>query len=124
MNESWTGKRALIVDDASITRTMLNRFLTEDGFACQEAATEEEAIRIFHTERPDLVTLDIHMDKLSGMGVLQVLLRIDPAVRVVIVSSETDKHIVAEVLRLGAKSFVPKPFAREELTGAISRAFA
>lgn len=124
MEDATRRKRALVVDDASITRTMLCKMLAAQGFACIEAATGEDAIKIYNTEHPELVVLDIHIDRISGMGVLQVILRLDPQARVVIVSSESDRQIIDELMRIGAKAFVPKPFQPETLTDAIARALA
>src|SRR5579863_5729403 len=83
--------RILIADDASTTRVLLRKLFEQHGYECIEARNGEEAVKIFHAQRPDLITLDIHMDELSGMAVLQVLLKIDPKVRVVVITSETEK---------------------------------
>jgi two-component system chemotaxis response regulator CheY len=89
---------------------------------CTEARNGEEAVKLYHTQRPDLVTLDIHMDQLSGMGVVQVLLKIDPTARIVVVTSETEKRILDELLRMGVKDVVNKPFESERLYDAIAHA--
>lgn len=115
-------KRVLIVDDASITRSILRKILSGAGFDCIEASSGEEALRVYNAERPDVVTLDIHMDRLSGMGVLQVLLKLDPNARVVVVSSEGDRAIIDQLKQLGIKSFVPKPYEPDALTNAVVHA--
>lgn len=122
MSEPSNGKRILIIDDASGTRALLGKLLKNQGFECSEAASGEEAVKLYHAQRPDLVTLDIHMDKLSGMGVVQVLLKIDPKARIVIVTSETEKRFLDELLRMGAKDVVNKPFQTERLYEAIANA--
>jgi two-component system, chemotaxis family, chemotaxis protein CheY len=115
-------KRILIIDDASTTRVLLRRLLEKQGFLCSEASSGEEAVKIYHTQRPDLVTLDIHMDKLSGMGVVQVLLKLDPQARIVIITSETERRITDELLRMGAKEIVNKPFESDRLYDAVAHA--
>ena len=62
------------------------------------------------------------MDQLSGMGVVQVLLKIDPSARIVVVTSETEKRILDELLRMGVKDVVNKPFESERLYEAITNA--
>jgi two-component system, chemotaxis family, chemotaxis protein CheY len=116
-------KRVLIVDDSSSTRLILNKIISAQGFECTEAATGDEAIKAYNTDRPALVMLDIHIDNLSGMGVLQVIRSIDPDARVIVVSNESDKNIIDKMISLGARAFVPKPFEPEILKDAISRAF-
>lgn len=116
------GKRVLIVDDATTTRVLLRKLLDKQGFECTEAASGEAAVKAFHAQRPDLVTLDIHMEQLSGMGVVQVLLKIDPKARIVIVTSETEKRILDELYRMGVKEVVNKPFQPEQFYDAIAHA--
>lgn len=113
-------KPVLIVEDATIIRTMLKNIFAAQGFACLEASSGDEAIKLYNTERPDLVTLDIHIDRLSGLSVLQVLRNLDPSVRVIVISVEPDRHIIEEVIRQGAKAFVAKPFEPEVLQEAIA----
>lgn len=115
-------KRILIVDDASTTRVLLRKLLDAQGFECAEAASGEEAVKAYHAQRPDLVTLDIHMDELSGMGVVQVLLKIDPKVRIVVITSETEKRIIDQLLRMGVKEVVNKPFQSDRFHEAIAHA--
>lgn len=122
MPEPSSRKRILIVDDASTTRALLRKLLEAQGFDCIEAASGEAAIRMYHAERPDLVTLDIYMEELSGMGVVQVLLRLDPKARLVIVTSETEKRITDELLRMGVKDVIQKPFQAEQFREAIEHA--
>lgn len=122
MTEGSSGKRILIIDDATTTRVLLQKLLSKQGFLCTEASSGEQAVKLFHAQRPDLVTLDIHMDKLSGMGVVQVLLKIDPSARIVVVTSETEKRILDELLRMGVKDVVNKPFESERLYDAIAHA--
>ena len=122
MIQTAAGKRVLIADDASTTRALLRKLLEKQGFVCLEAASGEEAVKIFHEQRPDLVTLDIHMDKLSGMSVVQVMLTIDPKTRIVIVTSDTEKRILDQLLRMGVKDVVNKPFESERLYDAIAHA--
>ncbi|MGA3037463.1 MAG: response regulator [Vulcanimicrobiaceae bacterium] len=122
MTETPGVKRILIIDDASTTRLLLQKLLSKQGYLCTEARNGEEAVKLFHTQRPDLVTLDIHMDQLSGMGVVQVLLKIDPTAKIVVVTSETEKRILDELLRMGVKDVVNKPFESDRLYDAIAHA--
>ena len=66
--------------------------------------------------------MDVFLDKISGVGALQVILRLDPQARVVIVSSESDRKIIDELYKIGAKAFVAKPFAPEALADAVALA--
>ena len=123
MSETPSGaQRVLIVDDASTTRVLLRKLLEAKGFQCIDAASGEEAVKIFHTQRPDLILLDIHMDKLSGMAVVQVILQIDPKARIVMVTSDSEQRIIDQLFRMGVKEVVNKPFQSEKLYDAIAHA--
>ena len=115
-------QRVLIVDDASTTRALLRKLLEAQGFECIDAASGEEAVKVYHAQRPDLILLDIHMDKLSGMAVVQVIFKIDPKARIVMVTSDSEKRITDELLRMGVKEVVYKPFQSEKLYDAIAHA--
>lgn len=122
MTESPGVKRILIIDDASTTRMLLQKLLSKQGYMCMEAPNGEAAVKLYYAQRPDLVTLDIHMDQLSGMSVVQVLLKLDPSARIVVVTSETEKRILDELLRMGVKDVVNKPFESDRLYEAIATA--
>lgn len=124
MSETPGIKRILIIDDASTTRVLLQKLLSKQGYLCTEARNGEEAVKLYYAQRPDLVTLDIHMDQLSGMSVVQVLLKLDPTARIVVVTSETEKRILDELLRMGVKDVVNKPFESERLYEAIEHALS
>lgn len=119
-----TGKRVLVVDDAPTTRTILRKILTNHGYAVIEAQNGEEAIRVYHAERPDLVTMDVHMEKVSGLGAMQVILKLDPEARIIICSSEESRTYVNEALRLGAKAYIGKPFNVETVMTALAKALS
>jgi len=123
MAEPQGRKRVLIVEDASIIRAMLNKTFAAQGFDCIEVTRGEDAIKAYRDSKPDLVTLDIHMEGLSGMSVLQVLRTIDPNARIIIVSVDGDRVFIEEAIRQGAKAFVVKPFQPEALVEAVARAF-
>jgi len=118
------GKRALVVDDVGTTRAILRKILTEQGYEVIEAESGEDAIKVYHTQRPDLVTMDIHMGKVSGLGAVQVIFKINPEARIIAVSSEHSQNYIAEALRMGVKAYIKKPFTSEQVLEAIAKAWA
>jgi two-component system, chemotaxis family, chemotaxis protein CheY len=121
---SSNGKRVLVVDDAPTTRAILRRILTSHGYEVIEAQSGEDAIRLYHEQRPDVVTMDLHMDKISGLGATQVILKLDPDARIIVCSSEESPRYKAESLRIGAKAYISKPFNVQDVLEALARAFA
>lgn len=104
--------RVLIADDSALMRQKLRQIVEADPEleVAGVARDGEDAIVKARELRPDVVSLDINMPKLDGVGVLQMIMseRICP---VVMVSSLTQKGAVTtfECLELGAFDFVSKP---------------
>jgi len=102
----------LLVDDEDVVRalggTMLERFgykviLAEDGMQAVDIYKSEK-------ERISLVILDVTMPKKSGRETMMDLLQLNPNIRVVISSGFDRSGPVEELLKLGAKGFVQKPY--------------
>lgn len=118
-----SSKRALLVDDSPYILRTLAAILTERG--CEvvgQAGNGLEAVRLYRELKPDFVTLDLVMPQMGGMQTLQLLKRIDPNAKVIIVSSMTDQSKIVECIRLGALHYVLKPFD-EEAVDAMLRKF-
>jgi two-component system chemotaxis response regulator CheY len=116
------GKRILVVDDVGTTRAILRKIFTEQGYDVIEAESGEDAIRLYHAHRPFAVTMDIHMAKVSGLGAIQVIVKLDPQARIIACSSEFDPNYVQETMRIGAKAYIAKPFTSESVLAALQKA--
>jgi two-component system chemotaxis response regulator CheY len=117
-------RTVMIVEDVATTRAVLKRILEKDGFAVVEVEDGEAAIRSYQTVKPDVVVMDVHMHQLSGVGAMQVMLRLDPNARVVMCSSDTDPAFIAETKKIGARAYLRKPFEPEAVNQAITDALA
>lgn len=104
--------RVLVVDDSAFMRQMIGRLLTEAplfevvGSARDGVEAVEMAVRL----RPDVITLDVEMPRLDGLGALRQLMKACPT-PVVMVSSLTRAHAEPTIRALiaGAVDFVTKP---------------
>ena len=115
-----TSKKLMIVDDSSIIRRIIRRYVDEYNLdIVGEASNGEAAVELFIKERPDIVTMDIVMPKLDGLSVIKKLVEIDPAVKIIAITSLADKSTGIQAIRLGAKSYVTKPFSPEKLQTAL-----
>jgi two-component system chemotaxis response regulator CheB len=116
---------ALVVDDSALYRQMVRNVLERIGGieVVGTAADGEEAVRKAHSLRPEIVTLDVTMPRLDGIGVLREFRRTGVKARVIMVSSLTGEGAPATVDALleGAHHYVLKPagldahLAREQL---------
>ena len=119
---------ALIVDDSDATRTLLRRRL--EAIGCNvigEAANAWDALRIFQTKKPQLVTLDVMMPAVRGLDAKSLLARIRveaPEVVVFVVSSLSRRMQAQEFLNAGAADYLQKPFVNfEELSRQLRKYF-
>ncbi len=119
------GKRILIADDAVFIRMMLRDMLIKGGFdVCGEAANGQEAVELYKELKPDLVTLDITMPVLDGMGALKEIRAIDPKAKVIICSAMGQKKFVLDAIQAGASDFIVKPFQPSKIFETLRRVLA
>jgi two-component system, chemotaxis family, chemotaxis protein CheY len=118
------GRRALVVDDTAVMRVIVGRILREAHYDVVEASNGAEAIQAYFREKPDIVLMDLNMEGIDGTAAIRGILQINPTARIVVCSATSDAHIVLNLLKLGAKGYVTKPFTPEKLLGAIDAALA
>jgi len=112
--------RIMIVDDHAIVRGGLARlFAALPDVELIEMETGEEALTIVRRERPQLVILDLNLPGLGGLELLRRLLRIDASLPVVVFSMHAETIYAARALEAGARGYVSKNAAPDELLMAI-----
>jgi signal transduction histidine kinase/DNA-binding response OmpR family regulator len=106
--------RVLVVDDDANARAILQLYLTDAGFRVATASGAPEALQMIKADPPDLVTLDMAMPDVDGVGFLTLLARSEEgrSVPVVIVSGAADP---SRARALGASAVLEKPVRRQEL---------
>jgi two-component system cell cycle response regulator len=108
--------KILVVDDVATNRILLKVKLASACYDVVQASSGEEAIQLAHSERPDLILLDIVMPGLDGFAVCDAL-KSDSATAdtpIIIVSSRDDEAGRIRALSSGADDFLTKPI--DELT--------
>lgn len=116
-------QRILIVDDAKFMRHMLKKVLLEAGFeVAGEATNGAEAVTLYPTLKPDLVTLDVVMPELNGLEALHQIRKIDANAKVVMVSAIDQRDSLLEAIRAGALDYIVKPFDAQRVSAAVHRA--
>ena len=115
-------KRILIADDAVFMRIILKDMLVKSGYeVCGEAANGYQAVDKYKELKPDLVTLDITMPELDGMGALKEIIAFDPGAKVVMCSAMGQKKFVLDAIQAGAVDFIVKPFQASKVLEIIRR---
>ena len=115
-----TPLRMMIVDDSNIIRRRIERCqnvpdLEVVGSACNGI----EAIELFMTTDPDIVTMDITMPQMDGIECVERLVEIKPDVLILVVSALADKATAVEAMEKGANGFLNKPFTDRQLNDAL-----
>lgn len=105
----------LVVDDEPAIRDIVRRYLEAEGFRVVEAADGEVALRLFATEHPSVVVLDVGLPVMDGVEVLRQL-RATSATPVVMLSARAEEADRVIGLSVGADDYVTKPFSPRELT--------
>jgi two-component system chemotaxis response regulator CheY len=114
--------RILIVDDAMIMRLRIREIAEQSGWeVVGEAATGQQAIEMYISLKPSLVTMDIVMPNLDGVEALRAIRSLDAKARICMVSALNQKEKLAECIQLGAIDFIVKPFDRARLQTFFER---
>jgi DNA-binding NarL/FixJ family response regulator len=117
--------RVLVVDDHAIVRAGLRRLLGErEGTEVLEAASGEEALEMAQAGAPDLVLLDLNLPALGGLELLRRLVRAVPGAPVLVFSQHSEAIYAAKAMEAGARGFVSKNAAPEELLEAVEAVLA
>jgi len=117
----------LVVDDNSMNRLLLSRYITRLGYQASLADNGRQALEKLQSEPFDLVLLDVQMPEMDGYDVLEHL-KAHPRLRdipVIMISAVEELTSVARCIELGAQDYLPKPFnsvlLRARLTACLER---
>lgn len=102
----------LVVDDNSMNRIMLSRYITKLGYRATLAENGRKALEKLRGEPFDLVLLDVEMPAMDGYQVLEQI-KADPTLRdipVIMISAVEELESVVRCIELGAQDYLPKPF--------------
>jgi two-component system, chemotaxis family, chemotaxis protein CheY len=111
--------KALIVDDSKTIRMVLGKIMRELGYATCEAANGRDGLKVFESEKENvtLILLDWNMPEMNGLDMVKEL-RQKPeyaAVKVIMVTTETEIDHMVSALEAGANEYVMKPFTKDIL---------
>ena len=116
------GKRILITDDTAFMRMTLRNVLEKNGYeVVGEAEDGLQAVEMYSSVNPDLVTTDITMPKMDGIEAIKRIMKKDPDARIIVVSAMGQKALVIEALNSGAKDFIVKPFQPDRIVEALQK---
>jgi len=112
----------LLVDDEEGIRKVLGISLQDAGYEVLTAASGEEALNVFRTQKPSLVLTDIKMPGMDGIELLRKIKKESADTEVIMLTGHGDLDLAIKSLQCEAADFVTKPISDEALEIALKRA--
>lgn len=112
--------RALIVDDSSVMRKIVERALRQAGIDLKEvheAGSGVEGIEVLRTCSVDLILSDINMPSMDGLEFLRQIRaqNLAEGVPVVMITTESSEEHVKQAIQSGAQGYIRKPFTPDQV---------
>jgi DNA-binding NarL/FixJ family response regulator len=113
--------RILIADDHELIRRGVRNLISLRGgwTVVGEACNGADAVEQAQSLRPDVAIIDFSMPELDGPAAAFQITQVSPATSVVVLTMHDSNHVIREVLRSGAKGFVLKTDADQDLIEAV-----
>jgi two-component system NarL family response regulator len=113
--------RVLLVDDHALLRTGVANIINQepDLHVVAEAENGLEAIAAFERHAPDVTLLDLRMPVMEGVEAVRQIRERDPRARVIVLTTYDTDDEISQALKAGAKAYVLKDIAAEDLVGCI-----
>ena len=122
MGDFWTKPYQLLIVDDDVQFREVLRQLLEPFFTLLEARSGEEAIEIVEGERVDLLLLDMHMERLTGIETIQIVKSIDARKPCILITADAKDDLVREASEVAAYSVLKKPVRKADLLQTVESA--
>lgn len=116
----------LVVDDARIMRMNIRRILEKLGHeVIAEAQNADEAISLYETLKPELITMDIEMPSVNnsgdGISAVKTIKDIDSNAKIIMISSHGEQTKIIRAIQNGAANYILKPVSEEKMKMVIKK---
>jgi len=115
--------KLLIVDDETRFLNAIGKRLSRRGFDVRTASNGPDAIEQARTEKFDVALLDLKMPGMEGGEVLKALKQEHRYLEVIILTGHGSLESAVELTKLGAYSYLPKPYELDKLIDVLKDAF-
>ena len=99
----------VVIDDNARSLELLSAALGRNGICVHTANDPEDGLRLIEKLRPNLVITDLVMPRLSGLQVLERVMKIDPTIDVILMTAHYTTETAVEAIRKGAADYLEKP---------------
>lgn len=124
MTKETVPVRLLLVDDEIGYLEVLSKRLTRRGYRVTTASSGTEAIRALRQWEFDLAVVDLKMEDMDGIEVLKVFKKMDPSLRVIMLTGHGSERAARDGITQGAFDYLIKPVGLERLIETITAALA
>ncbi len=116
--------RILVIEDDPSVRTLLSKSLSARGYDVTVARDGIEGLTQLEEARPDLLIVDIMMPRLDGMTFVRAVKGNESTgpIPVIFLTAKNDPKSMIDGINVGAKFYVTKPFAIDDLVAKIEKA--
>jgi DNA-binding NtrC family response regulator len=114
-------KKILVIDDDESMRHLLVDTLEVYGYQVSTAVDGRQALDILGQASFDLAICDLMMPRLNGLEFLNEVKEHTPGLPVIIVTGYGTAHTEEEIMRLGAKGYLSKPFTIEQIKTLVEQ---
>ncbi len=112
----------LVVDDEEAILTSLSSILEDEGYHVAVGKSGVEALRVYTTDPPDLMLLDIWMPEMDGLETLRRVRELVPTAQVMMMSGHGSIETAVKAIKLGAYDYIEKPLSLENVTLRVKHA--
>ena len=107
--------RILLAEDEVALGTIVKESLETRGFEVSYAKDGEEAKKLYETNKPELLVLDVMMPKKDGFTLVKEIRKVDDRIPIIFLTAKSRTEDVVEGFGYGANDYLKKPFSMEEL---------
>ena len=115
-------KKILIVEDEANIRELLRLYLEREGYAVIEAANGVEGIKLWKSEKPDMLLLDVMMPVMDGWAVCKEI-RAESDVPIIMLTAKGETADRVSGLEMGADDYIVKPLEMPEVIARVRAVF-
>jgi CheY-like chemotaxis protein len=114
----------LIADDDRQCQQALREIMEPQGYRTLLASSGEEAVDIVRDARVDLLLLDMHMPRLTGLETLQLVRQINALLPAILVTGDPSASVLQQAQRAHVYSVIPKPISKNVVLYTVVKALA
>lgn len=114
-------KKVLVVDDITYIIKSISGILRSNNYFVFTAKTAKDALKLFKTYNPELITIDQKLPDMTGIQLVKEIRALPGGkeVKIIFISAVHDKNQIREILSMGINNYILKPFRKQVLLDTV-----